>query len=298
MAQALPINTDIVSKSVVFLYDTANSSEATGFVIGIPMKDQPGLSKLAIVTARHVVDPQWAGCNVPNPQVLTVRLNTKDYKPGQSAPGVWAGDAFLVANGKTTWFANNDNDVDAAIIPIDHPDVLLANDVTFINVSDFGTADEIKKWSIGTGSGIISAGLVPALANAPRNYPAFKFGRVSSVLDEPLQESRCGPGSRVTSTWAWLIAGNFVGGNSGSPIYLLPLDFKLGGGLTYEGPRPMLLGLLSATIGEADLAEMVPVEYLFQIIAKNYPDGDLYRGDLKDKPKPNASPPGPAPASK
>lgn len=287
--QALPINTDVVSKSVVFLYDTAHSSEATGFFVGIPIKAQPGMIKLAIVTARHVVDPQWAGCSTPNPQQIFARLNVKDYRPGQNKPGTAVGNVILIVNGKNNWFTSDDNSVDAAVIPIDQPALVMANDVAYINLSDFGTEDEIKKWSIGTGAGIISAGLVPALANAPRNYPAFKFGRVSNVLDEPLQESRCGAGSRVTSTWTWLIAGNFVGGNSGSPIFLLPLDFTLGGGLTYQGPRPMLLGLLSATIGGADLAEMVPVEYLFQIIAKNYPDADLYRGDLKDKSKPDNS---------
>jgi hypothetical protein len=75
-----------------------------------------------------------------------------------------------------------------------------------------------------------------------------------------------------------------VGGNSGSPIYLLPLDFTLGPTLQYNGLRPMLIGLLSATIHGADLAEMVPIEYVFEIIKQYFPDADLYRGDLKDKP--------------
>lgn len=284
-AQGLPINTDVVQKSVVFLFNSAQQPDATGFLVGIPMKDQPGQLKLAIVTARHVVDPQWAGCNQPNPQSLAVRVNTKNYTSGQPTPGVWIGNALLVDNGKNVWFASEDNRVDAAVIPIAAPNLLIANDVDFINLSDFGTAEEIKKYSIGIGAGIISAGLVPYLSGAPRNYPAFKFGRVSSVLDEPLTEQRCGPGSRITSTWTWLIAGNFVPGNSGSPIFLLPLDFTLGQGLSFTGPRPMLLGLLSASNEGADLAEMVPVEYLFQIIEKNYPDGDMYRGDMKNKPK-------------
>jgi hypothetical protein len=104
-------------------------------------------------------------------------------------------------------------------------------------------------------------------------------------MDEPLQQSRCGPGSPSKFTWSWLIAGNFVPGNSGSPIFLLPLEFTLGPPMQYTGPRAMLIGLLSSAIGGADLAEMVPVEFLFEIIQRNYPDGDLYRGDLKDKPK-------------
>ncbi|HWF39921.1 MAG TPA: hypothetical protein VG322_15465 [Candidatus Acidoferrales bacterium] len=289
-AQGLPINTDVVKKSVVFLYENNLANAATGFVVGIPLKNNPDMVKLAIVTARHVVDPQWAGCKNPNPQTLAVRVNTKEYTPGEGKPGLWLGNAVLVtATGQQTWFANTDSRVDAAVIPIDAPALLLANDVAYINLSDFGTPEEIKKFSIGTGAGILSAGLVPYLSDAPRNYPAFKFGRVSNVLDEPLQKSRCGPGSPPISTWTWLLAGNFVGGNSGSPIFLLPLDFTLGGGLQYTGPRPMLLGLLSASVEGADLAEMVPVEFLFEIIEKNYPDADLYRGDIKNKPRPEVT---------
>jgi len=96
---------------------------------------------------------------------------------------------------------------------------------------------------------------------------------------------RCEPTSTPMSRLSWIVAGNFVGGNSGSPIFLLPIEFTLAPPLQFNGPRTMLLGLLSGSIEGADLAEMVPVEFIFEVIQHYYPDGDLYRGSDKDKPQ-------------
>lgn len=196
-----------------------------------------------------------------------------------------AKDDSLGAN--ETWFAHHDDRIDIAIIPIENPDELRkGNDVMPLHLSDFATRQELEKFKIGVGDGIISAGLVPELFDAKRNYPAFKFGKISNVLDEPIR-MRCErtdsspPKDRVS----WIIAGNFVGGNSGSPVFLLPLEFTLGAPLQYNGPRPMLLGVESGIIEGADLAEMAPIEPVVDILERIYPDGDLYRGDEKDKPK-------------
>src|ERR1035441_4267921 len=84
---SLPINTDVVEKSVVFLYyprdNQGNSEAGTGFFVEIPLKSDPEHVHWAIVTARHLVDPQWAGCSWPNPHAITLRVNTADYKSGK-----------------------------------------------------------------------------------------------------------------------------------------------------------------------------------------------------------------------
>src|ERR1017187_7591540 len=58
---SLPINTDVVEKSVVFLYyprdNQGNSEAGTGFFVEIPLKSDPEHVHWAIVTARHLVDP-------------------------------------------------------------------------------------------------------------------------------------------------------------------------------------------------------------------------------------------------
>jgi hypothetical protein len=45
----------------------------------------------------------------------------------------------------------------------------------------------------------------------------------------------------------------------------------------------MIIGVLSGSIDGADLGEMVPIEYVFEIL-KQFLDADLYRGEEKDKP--------------
>jgi hypothetical protein len=300
-ASSLPIDTDVVKKSLVFLYYTRDGGllqeVGTGFLVGIPRKSDPTQIYLAIVTARHVVDPQWAGCSWSDPRVLTARVNTNNYKSGDREIGVWETSFNLVANGQTTWFVHSDDRIDLAVIPIDSKiaEAMVRNETKFISLSDFGTEEEIDKFKIGIGDEIISAGLVPELLDARRNYPAFKFGRVSNVFREPMK-MRCEaatpqkPATPIKDRLGWLLAGNFVTGNSGSPVYLLPIEFTIAPPLQFNGPRTMLLGVLSGTIEGADLGMMVPVESIFDIVKEHYPDGDLYRGDLKDKPPVTAPP--------
>src|SRR5712691_705503 len=294
-ASSLPINTDVVQKSIVFLYypkgGQGDAEAGTGFVIAIPLRSDPEHFHWAVVTARHLVDPEWAGCSWPNPQVLTLGVNTVEYVSGKTESGTWQETIRMVPN--ATWFAHSDDKVDVAVIPIDNPDQMRkGNDVLPLQLSDFATRQEIDKFKIGVGDGIVSAGLVPELFDVKRNYPAFKFGKISNVLDEPIK-MRCEPNAPPKDRLNWIIAGNFVGGNSGSPVFLLPLEFTLGSGIQYNGPRPMLLGVESGIIQGDDLAEMVPIEFVFDVLQRIYPDGDLYRGDLKDKPKSTGASPSP-----
>ena len=145
---------------------------------------------------------------------------------------------------------------------------------------------EIAKYHVGVGDGIISAGLVPDFAS---RKPKLSCVQVRQNFE------RFGSTHREEEVWApvpstfdlvMVAAGNFVGGNSGSPIFRLPLEFTLGKGLTYSGPRVMLLGLLSASIEGADLSEMTPVEYIFEIIKAHYPEAELYRGPDRLDPTP------------
>ena len=188
----MTINTDVVKKSIVFLFYSKGADKtevATGFLLRALVKNDPVHQHSMIVTARHVVDPEWAGCSWGNPAALTVRVNTKDYQPGVSSGGVWQTSFPLAINGQKMWLTHSDDRVDVAIIPIvtDQEAELLRQDDAFLEVADFGTPEEIQKYQIGIGANIISAGLVPGLWNEKRNYPAFKFGKVSNVLDEPIK---------------------------------------------------------------------------------------------------------------
>jgi hypothetical protein len=231
---SLPVNTDIIQKSVVFLYymkDGGVPEAATGFMIAIPLKGGQQV-QWAILTARHVVDPQWAHCSWRNPQTITIRMNTPNYKATDGQSGVWEKTVPLVENG--TWVRHIDDKVDAALIPVQNPDEMKAHsDVIPISLVDFGTAEEIEKFKIGVGDGIISAGLVPELLDANRNYPAFKFGKVSNVMTEPIRLHCDGAPREMLN---WIVGGNFVPGNSGSPSSCSPWSSPLGPTFSTTGP--------------------------------------------------------------
>jgi hypothetical protein len=178
----------------------------------------------------------------------------------------------LVNAGKNVWYASPNDRVDVAVIPVSstHVEQLLRNDVRFIPVADFATKAETENYKVGIGDQIVTAGLVPALLDAQRNYPAFKFGRISNIPEEPIN-MKCTQADKALPRDVWRIAGNFVGGNSGSPIYLLPP-------VPSAAHRVMLIGILAGAIPDVDLGQMVPSEYVFDVIQANYPTANLYRG--------------------
>ena len=271
---SMPFNVGIVKKSIVFLYYPRGKEfeVGTGFLVGIPAKDDPTSSFIAIVTARHIVDPKWEGCSWANPQEIYARVNVKNFKVGQKEDGTDDVPLSLVNAGKNVWYASSNDRVDVAVIPVGstHVEQLLHNDVRFIPVADFATKTETENYKVGIGDQIVTAGLVPALLDAQRNYPAFKFGRISNIPEEPIS-MKCTQADKALPRDVWLLAGNFVGGNSGSPVYLLPP-------VPSALHRVMLIGIIAGAIPDVDLGQMVPSEYVFDVIQAHYPTANLYRG--------------------
>jgi hypothetical protein len=136
------------------------------------------------------------------------------------------------------------------------------------------SSNEAKAVEIG--SSIASAGLLPGVPGAKRNYPIFKFGNVSSILQEKIPVTGCAGTNRLMNEW--LIAASLVGGNSGSPIVYMP---RFG-----ESGRPFLLGVQSISVGYSysDVAGMAPIRYLIERLRElQIPDADLsISGDVED----------------
>lgn len=247
------INTDAVQKSVVFLYPAdaqgnvdRNRPVGTGFLVSIPLKSDPKSSYVVLVTARHMVDPNWAKCPAINPTIIYMRLNKKDYTASSSDVGFDFVPVQLVEKGKPTWVHPAEDDIDAAVLPVS-PDLHQKFDVVTISVDLFPTDAELAAQSIG--DPVMSAGLLPALPGIKRNYPVFKFGQISNIPAEDI-ETRCAPQQPTFFVRVWLIAANLIPGNSGSPIFHVPLG---GSGISIGGTRPMLLGVQSISVTGADL---------------------------------------------
>jgi hypothetical protein len=298
------LNTEGVKKIVVFIYESKVDASkpdgtaadetkpmGTGFFVTVPVTI-PGTTQkgsvLAVVTARHMVDPYWMTCS-PEPQTqpdrrFYIRLNNKQYDPNSDKIGVSYLPIDLVKNGKKRYFVRDDDDkVDAAVVDVAWQDwnkMQEKYDFAPMRLSVFASLEEISKLKIG--DSIASAGLVPGRSGEKRNYPFFKFGEVSNIPDEPTQV-----GCRTVRVW--FVAANLISGNSGSPIFYAPAVFP---STISPVTRGVLIGIQSSTIiahsdqggsdvlEPADISGMTPVDDLFKIFEKNLPpDTDLYRGD-------------------
>jgi hypothetical protein len=85
---SIPFNVGIVEKSIVFLYypRVKDFEVGTGFLVEIPSKDNDA-EHSSVVTARHIVDPQWEGCSWANPHLIHARVNVKNFTAAQKEDG-------------------------------------------------------------------------------------------------------------------------------------------------------------------------------------------------------------------
>jgi hypothetical protein len=282
IAQALTsLNVDVITRSVVFFFasDPAGNAVkdkfvATGFLVLVPNKSGDATYPL-LVTARHVVDPVWAGCASNDPPRLYIRVNNMRFDPANDQTGISFLPIDLVANGAATWVKSDDDSIDVAILKA--PRQLLSGeyDVKFLNFRNFGTPEEIAK--IGIGSPTASAGLVPKLEGRRRNNPIFHFGKIASIPDESA-DVPCRPGVEPRPVRVWWLATTLVPGASGSPIFFDPI-YPPGADITAGEPRGMIIGLQSLSMPGEDLAGMTPGKYVTDVISRFVgPDADLRFG--------------------
>lgn len=282
----LNINTTAVKNSVVFIYaagpdgNVDNSKPlGTGFFVSVPTSETPARYYWLLVTARHVFDPQWLNCGLPNPSRVFLRLNKATYDPARDSTGVGFVEVTLASAGRPL-FAVNPNGSDVAIVKSNFSNFNPKEyDLDTIPISVFATPDEAKNLSIG--DDLLSAGLLPSYTGVKRNYPVFRFGRISDIPDEPLPMV-CGQDRPPRRAKMWLIAADLTPGASGSPIFFVPAGAN---GMTFGGPgRPFLIGLQSASFLGADVAGMTPVQAIFDTIqSMDLPNADLRRGPTSTK---------------
>lgn len=280
------INTEAVKASVVFVYLGGSNGEvnesapdATGFLVSVPTSGPTVGYYWLLVTARHVVDPKWDNCDEPNPDSIFLRLNMHAFDPAHDQTGVGYVKIDLTSSGKPL-FAVGGDDADVAVIRLNPSQFDAAKyDVGTIPLSVFGTPDELKQLSIG--DDLLTAGLMPMFPGLRRNYPIFKFGKISDVLDETVPLSCPKPTGPPRQIKAWLIAANSFPGSSGSPIFYVPAGAN---NISFGGGRAFVAGLQSNTFGAAglglaDVAGMTPAAVIFDTIqSMNLPNADLYRG--------------------
>ena len=253
-------------RSVVFIHKVDSTGRVqhfgTGFLLSLPSKSQPNREYRVLVTARHMVDPSWLHCPGQDENIVVV-FNKAGYDPKSGEPGTIE-KPFV-----GFWHYPHDDSVDIAVGVFgndSYPSTGIDNDG--FPVFELPSPQELSK--VGTGSLVVSAGLLQGASGAKHNYPIFKFGYVSSIIDEKVGVNCCpdpGCDSRLETTW--MIAASLVGGNSGSPIIYSPPPFD-------ANQREFLLGIESMSFTPSDVAGMAPVQYLIDMLPDlGLPDIDL-----------------------
>lgn len=274
------INTEVVQKSVVYIYASDANGQVdpektvgTGFLVSVPAPSLKGIW-LLLVTARHVLDPTWAHCAGPNPSRVFLRLNTKDYDPKKDDPGV----AFVPLTLEADAIRHHtDPNADVAVVLL-NAKAFKNLDASSIAISDFATDEELKRRL--PSDPVLSAGMMLPYPGVKRNYPVFKFGHISTRPDE-LIPCPCVPNGEKTLMRLWFLSINLMPGNSGSPIFYVPEGAN---NASFGTERASLIGLQSIAFLGFDVAGMTPVQYIFETIeAMKLKDADLYRG-LPQKP--------------
>lgn len=266
---AFNINLDTVRRSVVFLHTVDQSGAlqeaGTGFLIAVPTKSDPNKLYLILATARHIADPRWAGCPA-SAGTLRAVFNKKAFDPQKDRTGT------VEVNLAPNWTYPEDESADVAVTILN---VSLFTDMDTDNapipISDLPTTEE--EGLVNSGAQIVSAGLLLGASGINRNYPIFKFGYVSSKPDEKINVFPCCVGCLIKSNTEWMIAASLVPGNSGSPIFFVPVGFP---GFSISNQRAFLLGVQSISFVGSDVAGMAPARFVRDAIQRlSLPDADL-----------------------
>lgn len=275
------LNVDVISKSIVAFFRSDSSGNviknqlyATGFLVNVPRRDGQGLY-LLVVTARHVVDPVWAGCQPDNPTRLYIRVNNTRFVPDKDQIGVSYLPLELTVGGTAAWVKSKDDEIDVAVLKAPQQISSGDYDIKFINFRAFGKPDEIAKLNVGAQTA--SAGLVPGAEGRTRNNPVFHFGKIAGIPSE-MSIFQCATAAKPRPLRVWWLATTLVPGTSGSPIFFDPL-FPPGADISAGEPRGMIIGLQSLSVPGAELSGMTPAKYIIDVISGAIgPNADLTLG--------------------
>jgi hypothetical protein len=273
------INFETATKAAVFIYGSDDGVHpntrpmGTGFFVEIPLKKKPHNVYRVLVTARHVVDPAWLSCPSPaHPEMLFLRLNTKNFDPEKDDTGVEF--KKLTLGQDATLFKSVDDSVDAAVIVV--PGKTL--DLNMFDQSAIGMWDLANSKILGDkaiGLETVSPGLLYEFAGTRRNYQVLRFGHIASIPYERVPTA-CGPGLPPRLLRVWFIAANQTPGTSGAPVYTSPGQLS--------GLKPALVGVQSSARLNDDIAFITPIAYVVEILRGiGFEDADL---DITEKPQP------------
>jgi hypothetical protein len=258
-----------ISESVFFVYSEIGTGRGPGrdrpaaaaFVLSVPSLDHRSRVRF-LVTARHVVDPEWAHCPGKNPTSIGIRLNR------------WSGGAgyeriLLEVNHIRQFSTPVDETADIAVIRLDErvvqdiesykfmdtPFRLLPTESELVSITRDGQIDDAHPVS----RPIVTASMNAQAFSEEAIYPVSDTGMLTSTANEPV-EIQCDPQSDPALLRIWTIAASGSGEVIGAPVYTTMLR---GAG---KIETPVLVGVQSIARPGRNAAGIAPADALSQLI--------------------------------
>lgn len=267
--QAKPIAWPIPA-SVLFLYDApfgASSSTqsaprriGTGFVLVAP-EPHIGVARY-LVTARHVVDPQWAHCAVKNPQSITVRFNRIDGGAGYET-------ISLDGHRGPIFRTSQDDLADLALIPINEATVRHLKDYRLAETAFNALPSESELGTLHKEQQIVTVGVSsPELAGL-RDSPVSAPGVMATDVSGAEMAVRCTAQSPLKSIHMWLINASVELGISGAPVYAAMARGQ------DRVTTPVLVGVQTVVWPDRGQAGVTPVAALRALVQQQQARGEV-----------------------
>ena len=172
-----------------------------------------------ILTAKHMVDDPT---NNWKPTEIQMRLPRNTASDTSNDQGV---KISLVVNNAPLWKAIDDSDL--AIIPL--PDLSQVPDVHAVSVNDFGSSED----DLFQGASVLVLGYPGVIGEDPLSFPILRNGIVAWT----------DPADRLGHPF--LVDANLMPGNSGGPVFHIPVGFNRFGELLFAGGKLSLIGIVS-----------------------------------------------------
>ena len=241
-----------IPESVFFLYKSAPTaiasapgiSTATAFVLSVPGAGERRFTRF-LVTARHVVDPEWAHCAGSDPQSIQIRLNKR-------SGGVGYENIPLESNHIRRFFTAADSTSDLAVIELNRDLIPRLDEYKFIDIpfSMLPTSAELA--TLQTTQPIMTAGLRSRAVNDLSIFPELNPGILATMPAGPI-DIRCGIGASPRSLNLWFISASGSQGASGAPVYTFINRIPQSPG-RQRLTAPVLLGVQSVAWPDRGLA--------------------------------------------
>ena len=259
IANAKPIAWPI-SESVLFLYASppgrgeAAQRIASGFILSL--HGQSIGNTRFLITARHVVDPEWARCGRSNPQSITVRLNRK-------AGGVSYRTLVLERDHLRQFVTSQDPATDLALIPLSREEVGDLDDFKLVDLAIDALPTEAELSRLHETQQIATVGVASPKLPGLTDFPISESGMIASLAkgDQGAHVPvRCALESPAKSIRIWLADADVQHGLSGAPVYAA---FARG---PHHVSTPILVGIQAVVWPDRGEAGITPVAALLEMI--------------------------------